>query len=192
MTKHKFTIFLFPDGDGYQVIIPHYPEATTWGKTPEHAFEMAKECLELILEDYVETHQEQILPGEHASHVVVGAIEAEVPDILLQDVRAAEAEVKINPKARRDDKLGTRFCMCGCGTENKPRYMFQRGHDANLRVLLRKVERGELDGSAIPSQTVEACFKDTDLWCAEFIAEDIVSLSKVRLDNKEKTSAGTV
>ena len=110
----------------------------------------------------------------------------------MQDVRADEAEVKINPKARRDDKLGTRFCMCGCGTENKPRYMFQRGHDANLRELLRKVERGELDGSAIPSQTVEACFKDTDLWCAEFIAEDIVSLSKVRLDNKEKTSAGTV
>ena len=93
MTNHKFTIFLFPDEDGYQVIVPHYPEVTTWGETPEHSLAMAKECLELVLEEYAETHQEQVLPGESPTHVIVGTIEAEVPDVLLKDVRAAEAEL---------------------------------------------------------------------------------------------------
>ena len=92
MTNHKFTIFLFPDEDGYQVIVPHYPEVTTWGETPERALAMAKECLELVLEEYAETHQEQVLPGENPSHVIVGTIEAEVPDVLLKDVREAERD----------------------------------------------------------------------------------------------------
>ena len=89
MANHKFTILLFPDDDGYQVIVPHYPEVTTWGQTPEEALAMGKECLELVLEDYAETHREQVLPGENPSHVIVGVIDAEVPDALLQDVRAA-------------------------------------------------------------------------------------------------------
>ena len=91
-SKHNFTVFLFPDGEGYQAIVPHYPEVTTWGETPQEAFAMAKECLELILESYAETHQEQVLPGERATHVVVGEIEAEVPDVLLKEVRADEFE----------------------------------------------------------------------------------------------------
>ncbi len=91
MAKHKFTVFLFPDEDGYQVILPHYPEVTTWGKTPEEAMEMAAERLELILEEHADTHEEQVLPGEHATRVVVGAIEVDVPDVLLRDVRSAVA-----------------------------------------------------------------------------------------------------
>lgn len=94
MSKHKFTVFLIPEEEGYQVIIPNYPEANTWGETPEHAFEMAQESLELTLEVYAETHQEQVLLNSSASHSIVGTIEAEVPDVLLKDVRAAEAELK--------------------------------------------------------------------------------------------------
>ena len=90
MSEHKFSVILFPDEDGYQVIVPNYPEVVTWGKTPEHALAMAKECLELILEVHAETHQEQVLPGACPSHVIVGTIEAEVPDVLLKDVREAD------------------------------------------------------------------------------------------------------
>ena len=86
----KFTVILFPDEDGYTVIVPYYPEVTTWGKTPEEAFEMAQECLELVLEVHAETHRDQVLPGMDASHVVVGTIDAKVPDVLLDDVREHE------------------------------------------------------------------------------------------------------
>ena len=89
-TMQKFTVILFPDEDGYTVIVPYYPEVTTWGKTPEEAFEMAQECLELVLEVHAETHRDQVLPGMDASHVVVGTIDAEVPDVLLDDVREYE------------------------------------------------------------------------------------------------------
>lgn len=89
-TMQKFTVILFPDEDGYTVIVPYYPEVTTWGKTPEEAFEMAQECLELVLEVHAETHRDQVLPGMDASHVVVGTIDAEVPDVLLDDVREHE------------------------------------------------------------------------------------------------------
>ena len=41
MAKQKFTVILMPDGDGYQVIVPHYPDVISWGQTPEEAFEMA-------------------------------------------------------------------------------------------------------------------------------------------------------
>ncbi len=105
MTKsdHKFTVILFPDEDGYQVIIPDYPEVTTWGETPQEAFAMAKECLELILEAHAETHQDQVLPGALATHVVIGEIEAEVPDVLLKDVRADEYERSGRPKAKSEE-----------------------------------------------------------------------------------------
>ena len=92
MSKHKFTVFLIPE-EGYQAIVPNYPEASTWGENPEHAFAMAQESLELALEVYAETHQEQVLLNSCASHAIVGTIEAEVPDVLLKDVRAAEAEL---------------------------------------------------------------------------------------------------
>ncbi|MYA61755.1 MAG: type II toxin-antitoxin system HicB family antitoxin [Dehalococcoidia bacterium] len=105
-TMQKFTVILFPDEDGYTVMVPHYPEVTTWGQTPEEAFEMAQECLELVLEVHAETHRDQVLPGMDASHVVVGTIEAEVPDVLLNDVREHEAErERQKPEMERLKKL---------------------------------------------------------------------------------------
>lgn len=105
-TMQKFTVILFPDEDGYTVIVPYYPEVTTWGKTPEEAFEMARECLELVLEVHAETHRDQVLPRMDASHVVVGTVEAEVPDVLLGDVREYEAEMERHkPEEERLRKL---------------------------------------------------------------------------------------
>ena len=92
MAQKKFTIILIPDEDGYQAIVPHYSGCNTWGKTPEKAFANAKEALELILE--VEAEQEGALvpPNAHASHVVVGDIEVEVPDSLIE--HSGKASIK--------------------------------------------------------------------------------------------------
>ncbi len=103
-TMQKFTVILFPDEDGYTVIVPYYPEVTTWGKTPEEAFEMARECLELVLEVHAETHRDQVLPGMDASHVVVGTVEAEVPEVLMSEIREHEAEMERLKKLRQKER----------------------------------------------------------------------------------------
>ena len=83
MAKQKFTIFLIPDTQGYQAIIPHYTEAITFGKTPDEAFANAREALSLILED----EREPVPPNIHASHVIIGDIELDIPEPLLEEVR---------------------------------------------------------------------------------------------------------
>ena len=88
----KFTVLL-PDEDGYTVIVPSYPEVVSWGETPEHAFEMAKECLEVILEIHAENRPDdgQVLPGTNPPYVVVGTIETDVLDVSLHELREEEA-----------------------------------------------------------------------------------------------------
>ena len=83
MPIQKFTVFLIPDTEGYQAIIPHYGEAVTRGNTPEEALANAREALSLILED----EKEPVPPNIHASHVIVGDIELDLPDSLLEEVR---------------------------------------------------------------------------------------------------------
>jgi predicted RNase H-like HicB family nuclease len=39
-----------PDGSAYNVIVPALPEIATFGSTPEHALEMAREAIALSLE----------------------------------------------------------------------------------------------------------------------------------------------
>lgn len=43
-------------------------------------------------------------------------------------------------------------CLCGCGRVVMSGRNFLPGHDAKLKSVLLKVERGELDESAIPEQ----------------------------------------
>ena len=86
MPRLKFTVVLIPDDDGYQVVVPHYSECTTWGKTPTEAFANAKEALELILERYAEKRPNDTVPHNvQAVHVVVGDVEIEVPEILISN-----------------------------------------------------------------------------------------------------------
>ena len=82
MAKRRFTVVLVPDEDGYQVVIPHYPKINAWGQDPNDAFEKAKELLEDALEH--EEEGEVLPPVSPASHVVVGEIEAEVPERLIE------------------------------------------------------------------------------------------------------------
>jgi predicted RNase H-like HicB family nuclease len=90
MAKKKFTVFLLPDEDSYQVVFPHYPNCTTCGETVEEALRMAKEAIELVLEVEAEQGADPVPHNAHVSHVVVGEIEAEVPASLIE----AEAGAK--------------------------------------------------------------------------------------------------
>ena len=83
MTKQKFTVFLIPDTEGYQVVIPHFPEAITFGQTPREAFANAREALELALED----ERDPIPPNVHAAHTIVGEVEVDIPEHMLEEVR---------------------------------------------------------------------------------------------------------
>ena len=84
MPKKKFTVFLLPDEDSYQVIFPHYPNCITCGNTVEEALKNAKEAIELVLEVEAEQGADPVPRNAHVPHVVVGEIEAEVPEGLIE------------------------------------------------------------------------------------------------------------
>ena len=50
----KVMVIPIPDDDGYQVVVPQFPNCTTWGETRDEAFANGKEAMELILEELEE------------------------------------------------------------------------------------------------------------------------------------------
>ena len=84
MGKQKFTVILLPDEDGYQVVFPHYPDCITSGATIDDALKNAREAVELRMEDLAELGADSIVPNVHVDHVVVGEIEADIPDALVE------------------------------------------------------------------------------------------------------------
>ena len=81
MGKLRATVVLFYDNDedgGYSVIIPTVPQLATMGKTVEHAFVMAEECLEISLEGPADWDYYN-LDHIYAERVVVGTVEIEAP-----------------------------------------------------------------------------------------------------------------
>lgn len=81
MTKKKVTVVLLHDDEmgGYSVVIPSIPQLATMGKDVEHAFAMAKECLEISLEEPTDWDYFN-LDHAYSEHVVIGTIEVELPD----------------------------------------------------------------------------------------------------------------
>ena len=81
MHKKKVAVVLLPgDSDCYVAFIPLFPECTTQGDTVEEALKNAKESLELALEVPAEDDLERV-ELLNVDHVVVGAIEVEVPKL---------------------------------------------------------------------------------------------------------------
>ena len=80
MVKKKVTVVLFHDDEagGYVAVMPTFPYCTTQGKTVSHALAMAKECLELNLEEPTDW---DLFDLDHAysEHVVVGTVEVDLP-----------------------------------------------------------------------------------------------------------------
>ena len=95
MGKKKFTVFLLPDEDAYQVVFPHYPNCITQGESIEEALANAKEAIELVLEVEAEQGADPVPPNAHVSHVVVGEIEAEVPDSLIETTEEKTARAAV-------------------------------------------------------------------------------------------------
>jgi predicted RNase H-like HicB family nuclease len=79
MDSRKVTVILFPGEDsGYVAFMPLFPSCTTEGETVEETLKNAKESLELALEVPSDTDRECLMYS-HASYVVVGEVEVEVP-----------------------------------------------------------------------------------------------------------------
>ena len=86
MVKKKVTVVLFHDDEagGYSAVMPTFPYGSTMGDTIEHAFAMAKECLELTFQEPTDW---DLFDLDHAysEHVVVGTIEIDVPERPISD-----------------------------------------------------------------------------------------------------------
>lgn len=84
MPLQKFTVFLMSQEDGYQVIVPHYPNCATEGDTVEEALANAKDALEGLL--YVEAKRGGDKVGSYvfAPRVMVAQLDIEVPEVLAE------------------------------------------------------------------------------------------------------------
>ena len=80
---------------------------------------------------------------------------------------------------------GTRYCMCGCARLNKTGRRFAQGHDAILKRTLRLIDEGELDGSAIPPETVEDVRHNPQLGVGPYTGGDILRLAAIRFSHPE-------
>ena len=79
MGRRKVTVILYPGEEGrYTAFVPLLRGCTTQGDSPNNAFEMAKECIELMLQDATDDDIES-LDMSWVPHVVVGEVEVQVP-----------------------------------------------------------------------------------------------------------------
>lgn len=86
MKARKFTIFLLPDEESYQVVFPHYPNCITYGVTIAEALKNAREAIELHLEGEAEQGAGPVPHNAHVPHVVIAEINANVPDSLIEEM----------------------------------------------------------------------------------------------------------
>lgn len=85
MVKRKFTVFLMPIEDGiYRAFYPYYPGCISDGDTVEDALAHAKEAMEGILQAEAKDNGDPVPTYVHPSHVVVGEVEVEVPESLVE------------------------------------------------------------------------------------------------------------
>ncbi len=90
MPIRKFTIFLIPTEEGvYQAVSPFYPGCITDGDSPEEALQHAREAMEGILRAEAKSKDPwPVPPYVHPSHVVVGEVDVDVPENLVEEEEA--------------------------------------------------------------------------------------------------------
>jgi predicted RNase H-like HicB family nuclease len=85
MVQRKFTVILLPlETGGYQVYFPDYPGCITVGDTIDEALKYAKEAMKLYLEAEAARGGDPVPEYVHVPHVVVGEVDVEVPDSLIE------------------------------------------------------------------------------------------------------------
>ena len=85
MPLQKFTVFLMSQEEGYQVIVPHYPNCTTEGGTVEEALANAKDAMEGLLYTESKHGGDKVESYVYAPHVVVATVDIEVPEGFLAE-----------------------------------------------------------------------------------------------------------
>lgn len=92
--QRKFTVILLPlKTGGYQVYFPDYPGCITVGDTVDEALKHAKAAMELHLKVEAEEGGDPVPEYVHVPHVVVGEVDVEVPDSLLEAREEAKQTV---------------------------------------------------------------------------------------------------
>ena len=87
MVKQKFTVFLMPlDEGGYQAFFPYHPNCITDGETLQEALAHAKEAMEGILHADAKIEGDTVPHYVYANHAVVGTVDIEVPEALIEPV----------------------------------------------------------------------------------------------------------
>ena len=93
MDKRRVTVILYPGDEGrYVAFMPLLPGCTTQGDSPANAMEMAKESVELMLDDATEDDLEA-LDVSWVPHVVVGEVEVHVPKQKRKAPKPTRAQV---------------------------------------------------------------------------------------------------
>ena len=93
----------------------------------------------------------------------------------LQNEEPAVVRFKLTEPAAAEEG-GTPYCLCGCGAANRPGSKFLMGHDARLRSVLMRMERGDPTAGLQP-QTIEMFRQNPELTVAEFTADDVLRLA---------------
>jgi hypothetical protein len=97
------------------------------------------------------------------------------------DKKAAKVVKEKAPKKLRK----THDCLCGCGTETLS--LYAPGHDARVKGIILKVERGDLEKSAIP-ETVAPFVKFSGKWKTEGFKLTAAPVKVPGRDDVENTS----
>jgi predicted RNase H-like HicB family nuclease len=77
MNQLSYSVIIEPDDGAFSVIIPALPEAHTWGETPEHAMEMAREVIAACLLARLELGED--IPPSHAGTTRLESISVSAP-----------------------------------------------------------------------------------------------------------------
>jgi predicted RNase H-like HicB family nuclease len=100
MAQRKFTVILLPSDGGYHVVFPDYPGCITMGETVAEALTHAKEAMELYLEVEAERGGDPVPDDVYSPHVVVGEVDMEVPDSLIEAPREPQKEPRKKARQR--------------------------------------------------------------------------------------------
>ena len=106
MAQRKFTVILLPSEGSYHVVFPDYPGCITMGETVAEALTHAKEAMELYLEVEAERGGDPVPDDVHSPHVVVGEVDVEVPDSLIEAPRETPREPKQEPRKKAGQRAG--------------------------------------------------------------------------------------
>ena len=100
--------------------------------------------------------------GEQTAKEAAKAKAAKAKEKGALDKKSATAAKAKEPKVKKLKK--THDCLCGCGTETLN--IYAPGHDARVKGILLKVERGDMERSAVP-ETVAPFVKWFGKWKTE-------------------------